>query len=118
MEFDRLTITLLVLRDDAPELTDEQEGELQDAHMAYLTELHEAGHLLAAGPVVDPASPVRGVSVMSVGVEEAVALKERDPAVRAGKYRIVALPWMVPAGAMTFTPTRFPRSRAEARGGS
>jgi uncharacterized protein len=117
MEFDRLTITLLVLREDAPELTDEQEGELQDAHMAHLADLHEAGHLLAAGPIRDQGSPIRGVSVLAVGVDEALALKERDPAVRAGKYRIVALPWMVPSGAMTFTPTRFPHSRAEAMGG-
>jgi hypothetical protein len=27
----------------------------------------------------------------------------------------VTLPWMVPAGAMSFTPVPFPRSAAEAR---
>jgi hypothetical protein len=26
----------------------------------------------------------------------------------------MAMPWTVPAGAMSFTPTRFPRSLAEA----
>jgi len=116
MDFDRLTITLLELRGDAPELTPEQEDALQDAHMAHLADLHEAGHLLAAGPLLDRHSPFRGLSILSVGVEEARALKERDPAVQAGKYRIVALPWMVPAGAMTFSPTTFPRSASEAAG--
>ncbi|HUC26412.1 MAG TPA: YciI family protein [Streptosporangiaceae bacterium] len=114
MDFDRLTITLLERRSDAPELSPEQQDALQDAHMAHLADLHEAGHLLAAGPLLDRDSPFRGLSILAVGVEEARALKERDPAVRAGIYRIIALPWMVPAGAMTFTPTRFPRSISEA----
>ncbi|WP_345611365.1 YciI family protein [Pseudonocardia adelaidensis] len=40
-----------------------------------------------------------------------------DPAVAAGRFSVTVLPWMVPAGAMTFTRTRFPRSVAEASGG-
>jgi uncharacterized protein len=116
MDFDRLTIILLERRRDAPEMSSEQEDALQDAHMAHLADLHQAGHLLAAGPLLDPDSPFRGLSILAVGVEEARALKERDPAVRAGIYRIIALPWMVPAGAMNFTPTRFPRSMSEAAG--
>jgi len=98
MDFDRLTITLLELRDDAPGLTPAQQDALQDAHMAHLAGLHEAGHLLAAGPLLDRDSPFRGLSILCVGVAEARALMEADPAVRAGKYRIIALPWMVPAG--------------------
>ena len=43
MDFHRFTITLLVLRDDAPELTAEQEDALQDAHMSRLADLHQAG---------------------------------------------------------------------------
>jgi hypothetical protein len=31
-----------------------------------------------------------------VPVDEARMLKESDPAVRAGKYAVLALPWMVP----------------------
>jgi len=65
MDFDRLTITLLEIRDDAPELTPEQEDALQDAHMAHLADLHEAGHLLAAGPLLDRRSPFRGLSILS-----------------------------------------------------
>jgi len=116
MDFDRLTITLLERCSDAPVLSAEQEDALQDAHMAHLADLHQAGHLLAAGPLLDRDSPFRGLSILAVGVEEARTLKERDPAVRAGVYRVIALPWMVPAGAMTFTPARFPRSMSEAAG--
>jgi uncharacterized protein len=116
MDFDRLTIILLERRCDAPEISPEQQDALQDAHMAHLADLHQAGHLLAAGPLLDPDSPYRGLCVLAVGVEEARVLEERDPAVRAGMFRMIALPWMVPADAMSFRPTRFPRSMSEAAG--
>jgi uncharacterized protein YciI len=118
MDFDSFTMTLLVLRDDAPDCTPEEEDALQDAHMAHLADLHAAGHLLAAGPLLDRASPFRGLSILNVSAEEALALKEDDPAVKAGKYRIIALPWMVPAGAMRFGPATFPRSVSEVAGGA
>lgn len=117
MQFDRFTITLLVLRPDAPELDEATADALQDAHMAHLADLHEAGHLLAAGPLLGaPDRRFRGLSVLNVDPEQARALKERDPAVVAGLYAIEAYPWIVPAGAMTFSPARFPRSVADATG--
>ena len=114
MDFDRLTIALLVLREDAPDLSEEQAAALQDAHLAHLAALHEAGHLVAAGPLRDPDSRYRGLSILTVGVEEAQALAEADPAVKAGKFRVIVLPWMVPAGALHFSPAKFPHSIAEA----
>jgi len=114
MEFDRFSIALLVKRTDAPELDDAQANALQDAHMAHLADLHEAGHLLAAGPLQDP--ELRGLSILNVGVEEARTLKESDPAVKAGVYSVKVIPWIVPGGAVAFSPTRFPRSMAEAGG--
>lgn len=113
MDFDRYTITLLVKRPDAPQLDEEAATAMQDAHMAHLADLHAAGHLLAAGPLQDP--EFRGLSILNVPPDEARALKEADPAVRAGLYSIRAIPWIVPAGAMAFSPTRFPRSVEEAR---
>ena len=106
MEFDHLTVTLLVLRPDAPKLDEEAAAALQDAHMAHLADLHEQGHLLAAGPLSD--EKFRGLSILRVDVEEARRLREGDPAVQAGRYSVKAIPWTVPAGAMSFTPTRFP----------
>lgn len=116
VEFDRFTIALLVQPDKPPELTPEQEAALVDAHLAHLSELHDAGKLLAAGPLRDGERQYRGLSILSVGADEARALKEADPVVRAGVFRVIVLPWMVPAGAVAFTQTHFPRSAAEASG--
>jgi uncharacterized protein len=116
VEFDQLTIVLLLLRPDAPELDEEGSAALQDAHMAHLADLHEAGHLVAAGPLSD--DEYRGLSIFNVGPDEARELSERDPAVRAGRLAVKVIPWMLPSGAMAFSPSRFPRSIAEARGDS
>jgi uncharacterized protein YciI len=114
VEFDRYTIALLILRPDAPELDEEAAAELQDAHMAHLADLHEQGHLLAAGPLSD--EKFRGLTILNVEPERARELKEQDPAVQIGRFAVKVIPWMVPAGAMTFSRTRFPRSLAEANG--
>ena len=116
MKFERYTVALLVTNPDAPALSDEEASALQDAHMSHLADLHEAGHLLAAGPLQDPGGELRGLSILNVDVETAVALKSRDPAVQAGVYTIRTIPWMLPSGAMHFTPTRFPHSVADVYG--
>jgi uncharacterized protein YciI len=111
LQFDRFTIALLILRPDAPELDDDAAAALQDAHLAHLADLHEAGHLLAAGPLSD--EKFRGLSILNVEPDRARELTEQDPAVRAGRFSIKLIPWMVPDGAITFSPTHFPRSTAE-----
>ncbi|MGI8552206.1 MAG: YciI family protein [Dehalococcoidia bacterium] len=115
MQFDQFSIALLILRPDAPQLDDAAEAALQDAHMTHLADLHEAGYLLAAGPLLGDGT-FRGLSILNVGSEQARVLKEADPAVRAGRYSVKVLPWAVPGGAITFSPAHFPRSVAEARG--
>ncbi len=114
MQFDQFTIALLILRPDAPVLDEPAAAALQDAHMAHLADLHEAGYLVAAGPLLGPSDrEFRGLSILNVDPERARALKEQDPAVRAGRFSVKIFPWIVPAGAMTFARTRFPRSLAE-----
>lgn len=114
MQFDRFTVALLILRPDAPELDESAAAALQDAHMTHLAELHEAGYLLVAGPLSD--EKFRGLSILNADPELARELKEKDPAVRAGRFSVEVFPWMVPGGAMAFSRTRFPRSVAEAEG--
>ena len=114
MDFDRYTITLLIHRADGPSLDAQAAAELQDAHMSHLADLHERGYLLAAGPLLD--DTFRGLSILNVDPDRARELNEADPAVRAGIYSIKAIPWLVPGGAMRFTPAHFPRSMAEAGG--
>jgi uncharacterized protein YciI len=115
MQFDEFTVVLLMLRPDAPQLDDAAALALQDAHLDHLAHLHEMGKLVAAGPLDD--ERYRGLSILNVGVEEARALKEADPAVKAGRFALQIMRWHLPAGAVHFTPTRFPHSVAEVRGG-
>jgi uncharacterized protein len=111
MKLDRYTIALLLSRPDAPQLGGDAVSELQNAHMAHLADLHEAGHLLAAGPLLD--ETYRGLSILRVDPERAREFKEQDPAVRAGRFSIVVIPWLVPSGVIAFPPGRLPRSTAE-----
>jgi uncharacterized protein YciI len=112
MDFDRYTVVLLMTPDDPPQLSEEEADRLQDAHLSHLADLHDRGVLLAAGPLGDPSGRrhYRGLSILRCEPDEALRLKGEDPAVRAGVFELVAMPWMLPAGAMHFTPTTFPRS--------
>jgi uncharacterized protein YciI len=114
MRFDEFVVSLLVLRDDAPVWDDATASAMQDAHLHHLATLHEQGHLLAAGPLDH--DRYRGLTLMRGTVDEVRALKEADPAVQAGRFDVVVMPWQVPAGAVQFTPTRFPHSIADVMG--
>ena len=112
MDFDRYTVVLLVTPDDPPQLSEEEADRLQDAHLSHLAELHDRGVLLAAGPLGEPSGKryYRGLSILRCEPDEALRLKGDDPAVQAGVFDLIAMPWMLPAGAIQFTPTSFPRS--------
>jgi uncharacterized protein len=112
MDFDRLTITLLELGDDAPGLTPAQ----QDAHLAHLAGLHEAGHLLAAGPLLDRDSTVSRLAYFArrrCGSPRADGSRSCYPGKQVPHHRLAV------GGArraMAFSPAAFPRSAAEAAG--
>jgi uncharacterized protein len=115
VRFDSFSLLLLVQPPNPPQLDDDAALELQDAHLAHLAQLHEAGHLLAAGPTLGPPDrQVLGVCLFGVDADRARELEQDDPAVKAGRFDIDVMPWLVPGGAMSFTPTRFPHSTAEA----
>ena len=104
MQLERFTVTLLTLRDAAQAAT----TELQNAHLAHLADLHDAGHLVAAGPLLDP--HYRGLSILRADPQHALELKRADPAVRAGRFDVMAMQWLVPEGLVHFTPGRLPRT--------
>ena len=112
MALDSFTIVLLVTRPDAPEQDDDAQAASQDAHLSHLADLHEAGRLIAAGPLRDP--ELRGIAIFACDPEEAERLLADDPAVVAGWFSLRILPWMAPRGAVSFAPVPFPRSAAEA----
>ena len=103
---------LLVLRPDAPEQDDAAQAALQDAHLSHLADLHDAGHLIAAGPLGDP--ELRGIAIFGCDPDEAERLLADDPAVVAGRFSLKIMPWMAPRGAVSFAPVPFPRSATEA----
>ena len=114
MKFDNFTVALLILRPDAPKLEEREANALQDAHLTYLAKLHEDGHLLAAGPLVGPGDhELRGLCILQVEPEKAKELTSRDPEVRAGRFSVKIMPWMVPRGAISFEQARLPRSMVE-----
>ena len=112
MDFDRYTVVLLVTPEHPPELSEDEADRLQDAHLAHLAH-HDEGVLLAAGPVGDLADGrrhYRGLSVLRCEPDEALRLKGEDPAVQAGVFDLVGLPWLLPAGAIAAGEATFPRS--------
>jgi hypothetical protein len=102
MEFERYTITLLINRSSGPEITEGDRAELQQAHVLYRAALADEGYLLAWGQLAD--DDVCELSILGVDARKACLLEETDPAVRAGMYTVWAVPWIVPAGTITFLP--------------
>ena len=95
MRFDRHTLVLLVLRPDAPELTEEEAA--------------------AGGPLVDQDDErLRSISIWTCDPETARRLSNDDPAVRAGRLAVEVMTWMVPTGNARFEHVAAPRSLAEA----
>ena len=114
MKFDKFTVALLIVREDAPKLSEREENALQDAHMTYLAKLHEEGHILAAGPILGPKDrEIRGLSIYKGSPDEVRTLADQDPGVREGRYRHELLDWVVPEGTLSISRARFPRSMAE-----
>jgi uncharacterized protein YciI len=75
-----------------PEETPETR-KLQEEHMANIVRMGAEGKLVIAGPFMDNGD-LRGLYVFRTGsAEEAKALVESDPAVRAGRLRFELHPW-------------------------
>src|SRR6266581_4420805 len=88
MDFDRFTIGLLILRTDAPKLSEEEENALQDAHMAHLAKLHDEGILLAAGPLLGSSDrDLRGLEIYKGPPEQVKPTADQAPGVRPGLNR-------------------------------
>jgi uncharacterized protein YciI len=80
--------------------TPEAGAELQKAHMANIYRLAEMKKLIVAGPFGDSGA-LRGIFVFRVAsLEEAKALTETDPAVKAGRLILDIHPWQVPEGSL------------------
>jgi len=73
--------------------TDEEAERLQRAHLDNINRLAEEGKLVLAGPFLDEGE-LRGIYVFDVRtVEEARALTETDPSIKAGRLVMELRPW-------------------------
>jgi uncharacterized protein YciI len=86
--------TLVFLR-QGPSLRDDEvrNKRLQLEHLQHLTKLQILGKIVLNGPTLAEHEIV-GVSVYAAGLEEACALAEADPKVKAGYLTVEAIPWM------------------------
>ena len=106
---------LLVLRPDAPELTDEEAAELQDRHLAYRADLRDRGYLICGGPLVDQDDErLRGISIWTCDRRDGASAEQGGPGGAGGPPRVRGDDWMVPAGNVRFEKVPAPRSMAEA----
>ncbi len=86
--------TLVFLREGPASREDEERNKpLQLAHLQHLAKLQAVGKLVLNGPVMSD-HEILGVSVYSAAEDEARALAEADPKVKAGYLTVEAIPWM------------------------
>jgi uncharacterized protein len=86
--------------------------QLQSEHLAFLDAMAAAGKLVGAGPLRDQADKsLRGLCFYACDVEEARALAEQDPSVRAGRLVVDAMTWMTQRGSVTFHPAKRVQAR-------
>jgi uncharacterized protein YciI len=94
-KFELVTYYLgLLYKGDSRDQSPEESEKIQTAHLKHLESMYKKGILLIAGPMGDDGD-LRGIVVLKVGsMEEAQALVNADPAVKAGRLRVELHPWM------------------------
>jgi uncharacterized protein YciI len=90
--------TLVFLRQGPASRDDAAQNErLQLEHLQHLMKLQLLGKLALNGPTLVE-HDILGVSVYAADLEEARALAEADPKVKAGYLTVEAIPWMAVPG--------------------
>jgi uncharacterized protein len=101
--FDEHTVIVLVRPPDAPSLSDGELDTLQEQHLTYLRDLQRRGLILANGPLAEQTDErMRGISIYSVPLTEALELANGDPMVRAGRLAIEGARWWTAADTARF----------------
>ena len=101
--FDVYTMVLLRRPKGAPEFSDDELEALQSRHLAYRAKLRDDGVLVANGPLGEQSDPsLRGLSILSCGLDEARRLTDLDPSVQAGRLGYDVFEWWVAAGTLAF----------------
>ena len=107
--FDVHTLVILRRADDAPEMSDDELGDLQSRHLAYRADLAREGVLVVNGPFDEQTDPsYRGMSIFACDLAEAARLSDADPSVAAGRLSYDAMTWWVRAGSLAFPSSEVP----------
>jgi uncharacterized protein YciI len=102
-EFDSHTLILLRWADHQPNLSEEVLDRLQVEHLRDLKDRMDEGTLLANGPLRDQTEPrFRGISIYALPLDEALAIANQDPMVRAGWFAIEGARWTMAKGSAWF----------------
>jgi uncharacterized protein YciI len=97
--FDERTVIFLVRPPDAPQFSEEELDRLQVEHLTHLRSLKRRGILLANGPLDEQTDiSYRGIGIYGVPLEEALALANEDPMVKAGRLAVKGARWFTAAG--------------------
>ena len=100
MDMSKMKTYYLVLLKKGPKRSQDstEAMKIQTAHLAHITNLASNGKLAIAGPCTDNGD-LRGIFILNVTtLEEAKALTEADPAVKAGRLIMEIHPWMSEKG--------------------
>ena len=91
-------LVMLLRGEKATTFSEAELKEIQVGHMANILRLSELGKLQVAGPMGDD-TDLRGLFFMDCeSVEEARALVETDPAIKAGRLKAEYHPWWTAKG--------------------
>jgi uncharacterized protein len=89
---------VLLKRGPNKDLDSLQRIEVQKGHMAHINKMADEKKLVIAGPMGDD-TDLRGIFIFDVPtMEDAVALTEQDPAVKAGRLIMEIHPWYASPG--------------------
>lgn len=102
---DLVSYTFVLLRRGprAGEYDDADLARLQAGHLAFLDDMRERGHLLAAGPFDDQEDEtLRGFCLFRTSLEETRALVQEDPSVQAGRMAADVMTWLTHRGHIEF----------------
>jgi uncharacterized protein YciI len=80
--------------------TPENNATIMDDHLANLWSMRQAGTLVVAGPTVDSAVHAGVVVFAMDSVDNARALLDEDPTVKAGRTVVELYPWYAADGIM------------------
>jgi uncharacterized protein YciI len=84
------------------EVTDESK-KIQAGHMAHIGKMAATGKLIVAGPFMD-GGDLRGMFIFKTTLEDAKAMAEEDPAVKAGRLAVDLHPWFAGKGLSVAPP--------------